>query len=408
MRIGGPFPFNPVGSFPIALGGGQYFYPPAGNYLCTLGAQTCLQWWDPINSNWRNIARPLQAPFSIDMDGYNFRLINMSGVVSGATITAAGSSNTNGIGPTQTGVSIGFGSAPTNGQSAQGYVIVGGAVGSVGGSATVTNAGSGFKVAPLVLIDPPPAGGIQATAVANLTSAGAINAVTMVNPGAGYLTAPNFYLVPQFLDYPGQTALPYTIPSSPTPVAPNFPPGQIGIMPPQTFMQGLQLAFPVTGGAVITSPALAGSGTVTGIVITDYGALYTSVPTITFTGASGSPGATALMSWALTALTGGSGTAYTIGNTWISDMGLVNGTGSTWTGTFDNDTIVPRVARGRLTSTAGALIIEDPGFGFQQALIAANFGVAQGASIASGSIVFSAISMGGVNDTSLLQLFINQ
>ena len=114
------------------------------------------------------------------------------------------------------------------------------------------------------------------------------------------------------------------------------------------------------------------------------------------------------MSWSLTALTGASGTGYTVGNAWESDLGLLNGVGATWTGFFNNDLILPRPARGRLTSTAGALVIEDPGFGFQVALVAGNFGVLQGGSIATASIVFSGIAMGATIDTSIIQAFINE
>ena len=50
-------------------------------------------------------------------------------------------------------------------------------------------AGSGYSVAPTLAIAAPPAGGIQATAVAEVLS-GAISAVRIINPGAGYLSAP--------------------------------------------------------------------------------------------------------------------------------------------------------------------------------------------------------------------------
>lgn len=414
MRLGGPFPFNAQGSFPVALGPGMYNYPPAGNYLLTLGPQSVLQWWDPVNSDWRNLS-PAGAPtFAISIDGYNYRLINLSGVVQGATISNAGSGGTNGIGPTQTGSTLTVAGPGGTGQAAKGYVIVGGAVGTAGGSATVTQAGSGFVVPPQILIDPPPLGGIQATAISTITAAGLLNSVTMVNPGAGYLSVPNFYVIPQFLDYPGQLALPYTIPASPTPVAPNFPPGQIAQGPsggvgilPGIWMQGLTAAFPTTAGALVTGPALAGSGTLTGIVITDYGSAYaTSVPAITFGGTSlGAAAATAIMSWAVTALTGAGGTGYTVGNPWESTLGLVTVPGTTF---YNNDALAPRAARGRLTSTAGAVAIEDPGFGIQSVLGAGNFGVALGGSIPTGTVTFSAITMGGVNDTSILQQMISE
>jgi hypothetical protein len=49
--------------------------------------------------------------------------------------------------------------------------------------------GSGYTLAPTLAFAAPPAGGIQATAVAEVTS-GAITAVRIINPGAGYVSAP--------------------------------------------------------------------------------------------------------------------------------------------------------------------------------------------------------------------------
>jgi hypothetical protein len=415
MRLGGPFPFNPAGPFPIALGSGQYVYFPAGNYLVTPGRQSVLQWWDPILSTWRNYSCVPGGSQAISVDGYNYRLINQSGVVQAAAITNAGSGGVNGIGPTQTGTTVGFAAPGGNGQTAKGYVIIGGAL----SAPTITQAGSGFVVPPLILIDPPPAGGIQATATSTISAAGVLNGVTLLNVGAGYTSVPNFYVVPQFLDYPGQPALPYTIPTLPTPVAPNFPPGQIAIGPgggglgsaagaiPQQFMQGLQAAFPFSAGALVTSGALTGSGTLTGLVVTDFGSLYTAVPAITFAGGTlaGGVAATALMSWVVTAITGSGGVAYTVGEPVISTLGELTPT----TTAFNNNNLLQgREFHGVLTSTAGALSIEDPGFGFQVVMLPANFGVAQSSSIATTTVTFSAITMGGVTDTSVVQMFINE
>lgn len=402
MRIGGAFPFNFSGAFPVTLSGGEFIYPPAGNYLMALGNQTCLQWWDPVANLWRNVAQPQAETFQIFVDGYNWRLLNASGIVAAAAITNAGSGGTNGIGPTQTGSTVTFAAgASVPGGTALGYVIVGGAL----SSPTVTQAGSGFVTPPLILIDPPPAGGIQATATCTLTAGGGINTVTLGNAGAGYTSVPNFYVVPQFGAYPGSPTNPYTLPAS-GPPQPYTPPGQITNMPPAPWTaQGQQPSFPSTAGALITSGALTGSGTLTGLVVTHYGVGYTSVPAVSFGGTSlGAAAATSIMSWGVTALTGGSGTGYTVGNVWESAMGyLTPGT----TNYNNNNLLQPRPARGVLTSTAGALSIEDGGFGMQKVLVAGNFGVAQGGTIATGSIVFSGISMGGITDTSMLQLMVD-
>lgn len=414
MRIGGPLPFNPAGSFAVSLGGGQYFYIPPGNYLVSPGGQTILQWWDPVQSAWRNIS-PAPAPgMAVQCDGYNWRLVNMSGVVQGAAITNAGTTGVNGIGPTQTGTTVSFAAPGGNGQTAKGYVIIGGAL----AAPTITQAGSGFSVPPLIVIDPPPAGGIQATATATISAAGVLNGVTLLNPGAGYTVVPNFYVVPQFLDYPGQPALPYTIPSAPAPVAPNFPPGFIaggagpggtgGILPPQNFMQGLQIAFPITTGALVTSGALTGSGTLTGVIVTDYGSLYTAVPAVTFAGGTlaGGVAATALMSWALVSATQTGGTLNTIGNPVKSTLGYFIQGGAA-TRIVNNDYMQPREVSGVITNANGTFQIEDPGFGFQVALVSANLGVATNPAQAGAGNTYT-IVMGAVNDTTLIQAFINE
>jgi hypothetical protein len=298
MRIGGAFPFNPAGSFPIALGAGAYFYVPPGQYLMNLGPLTALQWWDPTGYTWRGGLSATDHAFQLSCDGYNYRLANVSGAVTATSGLVAGSGGVNGIGPTATGSTVAF--AAGAGLTAKGYVIVGGAL----AAPTVTQPGAQFTAVPLILIDPPPAGGIQATAVATITAGGALATVTLVNPGAGYATPPNFYVIPQFLDYPGAPAIPGVIPNPPTPVAPNFPPGLIAIGPgggsaayiPQNFMQGLQGAFPFSSGALVTSGALTGSGTLTGIVITEGGSAYAAAPAITFGGtALGTAAATAVL-----------------------------------------------------------------------------------------------------------------
>ena len=399
MRIGGPFTFNPAHAFPVSLGGGQYFYPPPGNWLMTLGAQTCLQWWDPIQYSWRNLAQPNAETFAIQTDGYNWRLINMSGVVAGASITNVGSGGVNGIGPTQTGTVAAFAAPGGNGQTADGYVIIGGSLPAL----AIANAGSGYVVPPLILIDPPPIGGIQATAVSTITAAGLLATATLVNVGAGYTSLPNVYVVPQFLDYPGVPEEPYTLPAT-GPIQPNFPPGQFQLMPPQAFMQGLTPAFPITGGALVNFGAgvLGGSGTLTGLVVGNYGSLYATAPAITFAGGTlaGGVAATAIMSLALVSATQTAGAAYVVGNPIEGILGyLTPGT----TNFYNNNLLQPRMMRGVVTNANGTFAIEDPGFGMQKPLISANIGVALNSTAAPTTAGVWTIVMGGVTDTSILQ-----
>ena len=179
----------------VTLLSGQFAVLPSGQYLVLPGKYTFLQFYDPVSMTWRNFSSPWQGqPFPIYSDGFNYRLANMTGCVVGGIVTnggtantakngfwAAGSSSTTGVTCTTTA----GGNAPAG--TALFNTIVGG---SINTTITVTAGGSGYVIPPLVFIDPPPAGGLQATAVAVLT-AGAISSFTVINAGAGYASAPN-------------------------------------------------------------------------------------------------------------------------------------------------------------------------------------------------------------------------
>lgn len=359
MRIGGVFPYGQY-SIPVQLAGGEAFYPPAGNYQVSLGAQTVVQFFDPVQLAWRTLSTPIGSdPIDLSTDGTSWRLLNASGVVQGASITNAGSGGVNGIGAAATGVTVGFGAAPTNGVAAAAYAIVGG---SVNTTVAITQAGSGFVVPPILVADPPPLGGIQMTLTCTI-SAGAINAVTVTNPGAGYVSAPNIYVMPQYGTYPG-----FGPPVNASAPSSSIPPGLIGSNQPPWFPGPNWGIAPGTTGALLTAnPTLTGSGTVTGIVMTNWGLGYTgtTIPTITITGA-GAAAATALMSMSLTSITITSGGVAYAADTHIveSSLGLLSAT----TNIINNNTIGPRAARARATQSGGvinATVIEDNGFGFQ-------------------------------------------
>jgi hypothetical protein len=292
-RLGGPFPFNQSNSYAVSLVGGGFAYIPPGENLVLLGNNTVLQWWDPVGDVWRGTTAVTGSVSAISTDGYNYRILNVTGTQGAVAVTAAGSTGTNGIGAAATGAAISL-SAPVSGRTARAYAIVGGSLPAL----SVAQAGSGFLVPPVILIDPPPYGGIQATAICTI-SAGAIATATLVNVGAGYVNLPAVYVVPEFLDYPG--SIPLTTASAGVP--PNFPPGLIagggtgaaavgGILPPQTWKYGLQLAQPLTSGALINFGAattVSGSGTLTGVVVVDGGQGYTAVAqtgTVTGVGAA--------------------------------------------------------------------------------------------------------------------------
>lgn len=388
MRIGGAFPFSvtdaPYGGGIVALQSGGIFYPPAGNYLLTSGSVTGLQSWDPVQQIWRDFSQPDIDTQIIAADGFNWRLLNMSGIVQGWQITNAGSGATNGIGTVATGVTITFGGPPSPGQTATAWPIVGGAV----VAPTVAAAGTNFFMPPLVVIDPPPVGGIQATAIANLTAAGGgIASITMINPGAGYLAPPNFYLIPQVASYAGSSAGGVA--------AGVFPPlAQVNVA---SAVAGAPLSF-TSGGAQLNAATLTGGGTLTGLGMINNGSFYTgtTIPGVSVVGC-GSAAVTAVMNFVMTGVTnvvGGSG--YGTGNApiWETSLGFIIGTNS-------SNTFSARAARGVVTISGGAataFAIEDQGFGLQKVPL---IGVVNTA--AAGTLATATAVVGGVNDVSFLQ-----
>jgi hypothetical protein len=264
-----PYPFAQPqeGGGVITLAGGGVFYFPSGEYIISLPASNMvLEWFNPLAQSWVTVTA---ASDYISADGYNLRLRNTTSGISVASFTA-GSGGTNGIGFAATGANVSIVAPLTaGGITATAYAIVGGSV----AAPTITQAGSGFLMPPLVVIDAPPPGGIQATAVAALTAGGGIASITMVNVGAGYAASPNFYLIPQTAYYQGG-------PSGGVAAAPIPPPGLVF---PANAVPGNQNTSPT--GAQLTSVALTGSGTLTGVVVINPGTGYTAIaPAATVTG----------------------------------------------------------------------------------------------------------------------------
>ena len=287
-RLGGQFPLPfqgaQTGDGAISLPAGGTYIPVAGNYVFSCGANIVPQWFDPQAQRWRTF-QPTGDFMSAD--GCNFRFLNVSGTVVGAVPNAAGSGGTNGIGPVATGTTLTF-TAPAAGgapATATGYVIIGGSV----AAPTITQGGSGYIAPPTIIIDPPPVGGIQATAVATVLG-GAVTAITMVNAGAGYQSTPNFWIFPQFLTWSGGPIDGYPAQAFPAPgtIYPtNLSPGAGSIYQNNLSATGCQL----------TPVALTGSGTMTGINVVSGGFGYTVASTVTVAGGTlaGSPTVTVSM-----------------------------------------------------------------------------------------------------------------
>lgn len=284
QKIGG-IPYTQANSpIQVALGSGDLFMIPSGNYQVLPGLYSFVQWFDPTVALWRTIQTATQnASFPISSDGTNWRFANLTGCMVGASVTTAGSGLTNGIyfpagfpisGNPNAFLQAGTAAAPSVVMSAAGgsviaqcNLIVGGAINS---TIAITTAGAGYARPPVLFIDPPPPGGVPATAVCTL-SAGAIGAVTVTNQGAGYRTAPNVRIVPW--------------PQDPAPTTP----------------------------AVLTVNAtLAGSGGYTAITCINPGSTMNAVPTFTFSPTTGTPAATAIMCFTIT--TGVNQAATHLGN----------------------------------------------------------------------------------------------
>lgn len=341
------YPLQAAG--PLSLPAGASELIPAGQFTVQLGPYSFLQVKDPVSSTWRTLGTATHDTKCVLSDGQNFRIANLSGCAVGAFITNVGS---------------GYTSTPTVTASAGGSTwraIVGGAINS---TVTITTAGSGYTYAPILLIDPPPAGGVQATATCTV-SGGAINAVTVVNQGAGYTTAPNITVIRDPRDTTGS-------------------------------------------GAVLTvNSTLAGAETVTAILCTDHGTALTSVPTLTISGGGGaSAAATAVMCFAGTGFTvSNAGAAYS--NTAFGVLttgGIVGGTA----GAVVNPAIGPGMftpRQGNFSGTAAGGVVTASGSvvndgGLYQA-VPTGLVLTSGTS-APTTVASVAITVGGVTDTSYL------
>lgn len=239
----------------ITLQAGQVYYPnsnpnpqvpgqgigKAGWFYIRHGRYTNVQVLDPVTQIWRGIGDESNGIPYLQTDGVNLRLANQSGCAVAAVVTTAGSAYT---------------SVPTvvaSAGSSTWRAILGPLIST---TITVGYGGTNYAYPPVVVIDAPPVGGVQATAYSTLTS-GVVSSVTVVNQGAGYSGGvPNVTLVNDVRD--------------------------------------------TTGSGATATAALVGSGTVAAVVCTDHGIPITSgtVPTLTF--GSGSAAATVLMNWGIT------------------------------------------------------------------------------------------------------------
>jgi hypothetical protein len=349
----------------VSLGAGEIFNIPAGTFMVYAGPYTFLQWKDPVTGVYYN--RPTSATGTqlIDSDGANFRLANTTGCVIGAVITTATCTGaTNGIGAAVNGVSC----TPSSGASVW-QTIVGGAISATIATATTTagtSVGSGYLYPPVIVIDAPPTGGLQATAIVTSLSTGTVlsTAIQVINQGAGYTTAPNL----TFLNDPRDTA----------------------------------------GSGAVYVTTLTATGQLTGLYPTNHGTALTAVPTLSFS--IGSCQATALMNFTVTAFTSGVTLGADVGAatvTSIGNIGTAQSSPAVVNPLHTTGLTFPRPARINALITTGTVVatgstIEDAGLGIQ---VVPNGVLAYTFTSTTGVVpdITAALSVGGITDTSFLQ-----
>jgi hypothetical protein len=233
-----------VWSNELYLLAGQRFTLPPGWWAISGGTQTTVQLLDPVSEQWVPVVSAARLWF-VNSDGTNYRIANLNQTLIGGTVTAAGT---------------GYAQATTTITATTGIstwvAIVGGAVNStvtIGTDKNGVTGGTNFTMAPVLVVQAPPAGGRAAT-MSCTVSAGAINAVTVRDAGAGYQSAPGILVVPDPLD-------------------------------------------PTLGAITIPTltATLTGAGTVTGIMLVNPGLPVASAPSLTVSGAGSGATATATL-----------------------------------------------------------------------------------------------------------------
>lgn len=381
-----PFPgqyISPNSPQSYQLLSGARFLLPAGNLIAKLGPQTAIQWKDSYSGLWRTFdTGASNSPIQVASDGSNYRVINLSGTISGVGAITAGTLYS------QANATVSFG-APATGSSTQtatGSVIVGGSL-----TFTVATGGTGYTRPIIVVPDPISLGGtaglaIPATATAALTT-GAISSLTAGFAGAGYVTAPS------------NTAAMTSITVTPAQFSQNS----------QQYLSGTNIIIidPTGSGAAITAAlanGTAASGGITGVIMTDSGAGYdgTHIPSVTFAGTTGSGASATALPWlALKSITvAGTNTGYSASV--MLESTLSSGAGPL---AVNDDIPIIRAARAVAAQSAGVLaapVVEDAGGGFQNVPLIKQVGNAT----ADGSVnaSFTAVVGGVTNNLTLWQI----
>jgi len=288
---------------------------PRGNWIVDIGRVSLLQWLDPVTGIYRIHPWTYSARghlFQIQSDGFNFRIANLTGCPVSAIMASNGS---------------GYPTNATVTSSAGGSLwqpIIGGAI----SISSITNAGSGYGVPPIVLIPAPPTPGVQATADASIVG-GSVTAVTMRDVGGGYTVAPS---VTGTANQPTVVILPH-------PADPNLLSGTI-----------------IKNASVATT--LLGSGSIMACLCTNPGTSVSAAPTLTVSSTSGS--GASIVALLMQTVTGGSivnaGSSIS-GAVWQAFPAALSASQSVST-VFPNphidlSTFIPRLAFGTFATISG-------------------------------------------------------
>jgi hypothetical protein len=244
---------------------GETFNLPPGKWGIVTPAGTYIQFLDPVSTTWQPLTTTI-AYHEVVSDGQNFRVANLSGIPQ-PTLT---------IGGTNTGYTQGNASVTAGTGGSTWRVLVDGKMGTpvIGTDKNGVTGGTNWVLPPTVWIQAPPAGGIQATALATV-SGGAVNAITVQASGAGYASAPGVVLIPN----------------------PNDP--NIGT-----------ITIPS-----ITIPLAAAAGTITAMIMVLPGDHVASAPTMTVAGTN------TAVATATSTLVAADGTSATV---WIQALGGIS------------------------------------------------------------------------------------
>ena len=268
----------------VTLAPGQALPIPGGDWALTTGKYTFLQALDPVANVWFPFSSSVGSPEFLHSDGQNFRIANLTGCPIGAVITAAGN-----------GYSQATCTVTANAGGSTWQPIVGGAVST---TVSITSAGSGYTVPPIVLISSPPAyssiGAVQATGYAVL-SGSTVSSVSITAQGAGYTTAPSIVLLP-------------------SPYDPNY-----------ASVTNATATTAIVGG-------VSTSGQITAVLCTNNGAPQASAPTLTV-GGSYTTAATvaATMCWTATGASVAAGGAGYSTSTEVTSIGGRTASAPVWT-----------------------------------------------------------------------------